>query len=96
MVHHIRAPCFDVCVPPADPTSVSVLQQPAICVLYGQNFSSVERNYFMPRLVSIIFREVFLLDPTQYRVYTLQILTTNISASTTIAINLARLEVENQ
>lgn len=30
-----------------------------ICYLYGQNFASVERNYFLPRFLEILFQDVY-------------------------------------
>lgn len=63
-----------------------------ICVLYGQNFGSVERNYLMPRLTEIIFKEILLLDLGSTTIHTLQILTTNLNDPTIRALNLANLE----
>jgi hypothetical protein len=62
----------------------------SICVLYGQNYASAERNYLMPRLTDLIFTSKFKLDP-KGRVRTLQIETTNRDAPDVKARNLKRL-----
>jgi hypothetical protein len=81
--------CFSPIVCPKPEPPKKCPYQP-ICVLYGQNFASVERNYLMPRLTQICFQEIFLLPDAP--IFFLQLITNDRANPANRAINLRNLE----
>lgn len=80
-----------VCRPPSpEPQPHPKKPYQPICVLYGQDFASVERNYLMPRVTEICFRDVFLLPEAP--IFYLQIITTDRANPANRAINMRNLE----